>query len=334
MRRPINVVICLLLLGLGTAGDARGEAADTVQDLLTERWYEVEFFVFERSAVLEFNSRERLVRAHPHRYPDALTAYLEPGEAIGAAYSLDPETRLCLTFPTLEVRAVPEEATGAGEPLPAGDAEGAGAPAAPSPQAPPETATTLPETAPPAAAPDPDQALREAVAGFETSLAERSNLWQPADTFVLRTEARRLERSGQGRILFHGRWLQAVPPREAAEPVLVTGGVGFDGVRELMGSAAVTVGRYLHFQVALNYTAPELGATPAVLAMRGDGGIELVNPALPPRGYMTMVQSRRMRSEELHYLDHPKLGVIVRIDPVAIPQSLLTLAEALEEPVE
>jgi len=324
MRRPIIVTSLLLGLGLGAAGGARGEAAETVQNLLTERWYEVEFFVFERPAVLEFNSRERLVRAHPHRYPATLAAYLEPGEAIGAAYSLDPETRLCLTFPSLDVRETPEEAGDTLEPLPQ---EGVEAPAAPSPQA-------LPGTPAPAAAADPDQALREAVAEFEASLAEHSNAWQPADAFVLRSDARRLERSGQGRILFHGRWLQAVPPREAAVPVLVAGGIGFDGVSELMGSAAVTVGRYLHFQVELNYTAPELGAEPAVLVMQGNGASELANPSLPPRGYMTMVQSRRMRSEELHYLDHPKLGVIVRIDPVAIPQSLLTLAEALEEPVE
>lgn len=327
MRRT-TTVICLLA-ALGAAGGVRGEATETVQNLLTERWYEVEFFVFERPRVLEFNSRERLMRAHPRPYPAALGAFLEPGEKLGAAYTLDPETRLCLTFPTVDVLVPPEEETGT--PVPA---EGAELPEMPAEQVLPESSTALEETPAPLAAPGPEQQLREAVAGFEASLAERSNAWQPADAFVLSSDARRLERSGQGRVLFHGRWLQAVPPREAAEPVLVTGGVGFDGVHELMGSAAVTVGRYLHFQVAFNYTAPELGAAPAVLAMNGDDGSQLVNPVLPARGYMTMVQSRRMRSEELHYLDHPKLGVIVRIDPVAIPPDLLALADALEERLE
>jgi len=31
-------------------------------------------------------------------------------------------------------------------------------------------------------------------------------------------------------------------------------------------------------------------------------------------------QSRRMRSKKLHYIDHPKLGVLIKIMPVEIPQ--------------
>jgi len=42
-------------------------------------------------------------------------------------------------------------------------------------------------------------------------------------------------------------------------------------------------------------------------------------------------QSRRLRSNEIHYLDHPKFGIVVRIDPVAIPQELILLLEALEK---
>jgi len=38
-----------------------------------------------------------------------------------------------------------------------------------------------------------------------------------------------------------------------------------------------------------------------------------------------------MRSDEIHYLDHPKFGIVVRIDPVTIPQSLLEAFENLEE---
>ena len=37
-----------------------------------------------------------------------------------------------------------------------------------------------------------------------------------------------------------------------------------------------------------------------------------------------------MRSAEIHYLDHPKLGVVVRIDPVPIPDALTAAFDALE----
>ena len=40
---------------------------------------------------------------------------------------------------------------------------------------------------------------------------------------------------------------------------------------------------------------------------------------------------RRLRSEELHHLDHPAIGVLVRIDPIAIPAELVRSAAALEE---
>lgn len=41
---------------------------------------------------------------------------------------------------------------------------------------------------------------------------------------------------------------------------------------------------------------------------------------LPP--YIRLDQSRRVRSGELHYIDHPELGVIVRITPAVAPEAL------------
>ena len=57
-----------------------------------------------------------------------------------------------------------------------------------------------------------------------------------------------------------------------------------------------------------------------------------LSPAQPP--YMVMEESRRVRSGELHYLDHPKLGVLVRISPVVVPDALASAYLALEEDSE
>ncbi len=46
---------------------------------------------------------------------------------------------------------------------------------------------------------------------------------------------------------------------------------------------------------------------------------------------MQLLASRRLRSGEAHYLDHPKLGVLVRIEPVTPPESLSAAYLALEE---
>jgi len=43
-------------------------------------------------------------------------------------------------------------------------------------------------------------------------------------------------------------------------------------------------------------------------------------PELPP--YIRLDQSRRVRSSELHYIDHPELGVLVRVTPVVPPAVL------------
>ena len=60
----------------------------------------------------------------------------------------------------------------------------------------------------------------------------------------------------------------------------------------LTGQIALSRGRYLHLTLDLAYTAP-------------DGQRYVLR------------QSRRMRSTERHYIDHPKFGVIALITPSA-----------------
>jgi len=79
---------------------------------------------------------------------------------------------------------------------------------------------------------------------------------------------------------------------------------------ELDGTVKVVLGHYLHVYTDLAFRMPV-----ATQTVQGEG--------LSPSGnaiYEYRVQDhRRMRSRELHYLDHPLLGVLVRITPVAQP---------------
>jgi hypothetical protein len=185
--------------------------------------------------------------------------------------------------------------------------------------------------------PDPELDFLARVAAFEASLRASSQQWQAADQFQLRREAARIERRGLGRVLFHGRWLQAVPPRAEPDPILVTGGEALSRPlppHELIGTVGVTLGRYLHFRADLFFHGPGLGLLPAAAPMQANGEARLVAAEQVESGYMVLSESRRMRSEELHYLDHPKLGLVVRIDPVRIPDELLEAYVALEENAE
>jgi hypothetical protein len=178
----------------------------------------------------------------------------------------------------------------------------------------------------------------------------------PANEFLMRRDARLLERRGGHRVLLHGRWLQPVPGRDQPEAMFIQSGARLAGRYQLEGSLAVTLGRFLHFQAQLSYREPGMGQRPINLAVPppieipGPGIPEpgIPSPGLTPEqqlpeatrlpdpvaGIMVLDQSRRMRSEEIHYLDHPKLGIIVRIDPVELPDDLVADFELLQETLD
>ncbi len=55
-------------------------------------------------------------------------------------------------------------------------------------------------------------------------------------------------------------------------------------------------------------------------------GEEEAGPIYPFRHAVPMRQSRRMRSNEVHYLDHPLLGVVIKFTPVTADE-LAVIAE-------
>lgn len=106
-------------------------------------------------------------------------------------------------------------------------------------------------------------------------------------------------------------------------------------VHPLDGTVRVAVSRYLHVTTDLHLTTPvEWTAFPGQSSQTGEvagtddeeaildpaptGEIARQQHAIGPDG-RTMLsypfrQSRRMRSGELHYLDHPVLGLLIRVD--------------------
>lgn len=111
----------------------------------------------------------------------------------------------------------------------------------------------------------------------------------PRERLVLGDDAARLRREGF-QILWHGGWFQNVSTGRNPSVRIDTADGRVDGVIK------VDRGRYLHFK-------------PDLLLSR-DAAVE----ALPVR--YRLQQSRRMRSEQLHYLDHPHFGMLVMIKPL------------------
>jgi hypothetical protein len=110
----------------------------------------------------------------------------------------------------------------------------------------------------------------------------------PRDRFRMNAIAGSLERSRNYRPLAHFGWSQVGSPLNAAVAERLD---AFLPSGTLSGSAALARGRYLHLTLDLDF--------------RPDGQEQ----------HYVLRQTRRMRSTERHYFDHPQFGVIALVTP-------------------
>lgn len=125
----------------------------------------------------------------------------------------------------------------------------------------------------------------------------------PASNLVLSAEKNRLARQAGYRTLFHAAWYQPVGDGSHPRPVHIRGGKLMpNGAYELDGYISVTHGRFLHLHPDLYYTL----IAPAQYATASDAiGSTLLT--------VNLDTPRRMRSNEIHYLDNPLFGALVLI---------------------
>jgi len=308
---------------------------------LSRSWYYTEVIVFQRPAVLDHLSEEALV-APPRRLPHNLRTFASE-RPLSDQYPLYPQTHAYLSFPYLDQELLAPWQTDADEQAGPGldrrqtvtEPESSAA-AADVQRA---TAGVPPPVIRPRLGPDPLLDFLAALADFEAELAAQSYRWLAPETFTLTGMTNRLSRSSGYRVLLHGRWLQPVPARDAPEALLIEAGTPIGGTPPLKGSFDVTLGRYLHFNAHLYYTEPLLDRAPLdhplpppALDVAPASGLDAADFA--GGGYMQLHQSRRLRSDEVHYLDHPKLGIIVKIEAAEPPEALRAAFDALEESQE
>lgn len=284
---------------------------------LTERWYATELIIFQRPAVLEINTIEVLAQQSGRSYPHNIRSFFQ--DSFGAGYRLDPLTLLTPEYPLRPTQIRPSieiivSADAAPPPILLGDA---------------------PPTIEPKLEPHPLLDFLHKISTFEKRLLEQSYRWLAEDRLRLSAEANRMQRRPELKILWHGRWIQPVPARNAPQPLLIQLGRAFGDTYQLEGTLEVTIGRYLHFRPRLWYHEPGLGFKLSYVSRDlNRTAADAPTPWQPPENlignYMVLDESRTMRSEELHYLDHPKLGVVVRIDPIEAPADVVDAFDALE----
>ena len=136
---------------------------------------------------------------------------------------------------------------------------------------------------------------------------------------------RNLNLSPDHRVLFHAVWRQPVLNKIQASAVFIRGGDRYGQHNELEGSLLISynINRVdvearlwrNSFNVAsnLDWNVPPQPFTD-VLEDTSQDNVDLVIDQVYP-----MLETRQMISNELHYLDHPALGMLIEVRPYELP---------------
>ena len=161
-------------------------------------------------------------------------------------------------------------------------------------------------------APDLDQAIdlnQNSATGYQISNALR-----------LKDAAQKLEQSNRYQVLKHFAWRQRGYSKNQAKPIRIHDGhmmkiitTTQDLQRQerlvypIDGTLTLVLGRYLHLYTNLYYTTP-IDQTP-------NTNTTSISPQQAHLSSIPIHNHRRMRSKELHYIDHPLISMLVLITP-------------------
>ena len=143
-----------------------------------------------------------------------------------------------------------------------------------------------------------------------------------SDTGMLDKYTKTINASARYNVLVHKAWRQAGLDAESAidihidseedqvtnVPATLTGfnsGSGNENGSSISGEIRIILGRYLHIYTDLIYKRPNPSYSPALASSQNGEFKEF-----------SIKSHRRMRSKELHYIDHPLVGVLVKALPV------------------
>jgi hypothetical protein len=121
--------------------------------------------------------------------------------------------------------------------------------------------------------------------------------------------AKKLKSSKRYNVLVHKAWRQAGLghkdafdiPIDSRPPGATQQAIG----THIEGNIRIVLARYLHFYADMIYKQPRTGAAPV-----------WYDPEARLYKQYPIKSHRRMRSKELHYLDHPMVGILIKAMPV------------------
>ncbi|GAB4297255.1 MAG: peptidoglycan binding protein CsiV [Thiohalomonadaceae bacterium] len=139
----------------------------------------------------------------------------------------------------------------------------------------------------------------------------------PAENLRLQAEAQRIAEDSRYELLLHTGWRQPGLPKEQAVPVRIRAVEAVPegsapGLPRLDGTLRLILARYLHLEADLRYRS-------ATAAANGDSLFASFNDTADEEPLYRLSETRRMRSREVHYLDHPMFGIVAMVTPYELP---------------
>ena len=164
--------------------------------------------------------------------------------------------------------------------------------------------------------------------------------------YNLTSEVEKISESNTQRVIFHTAWRQPGLDKKIALPIYFKQEVPLPPVIKdenngattedvsvatktmpsvLEGILRVTLARYLHFEaeLTLQEKLPEVKITDNPFSVLDN---ENDREKIKKQGVIHLKQDRRrIRSSELHYMDHPVLGMLINITPYEKPEAQVTI---------
>jgi hypothetical protein len=141
----------------------------------------------------------------------------------------------------------------------------------------------------------------------------------PASQFKMTKEQLRLKRNPNYTILLHAAWIQSVPAPGQAKPIYITNQLANNATPgtapvDVSGLMTLNVQRFFNAYFNLTFTVP----TSTISALTDTSGFTNIQGN---SARFHLLENRRMRSNELNYIDYPLFGILIEIFPVTAPST-------------
>lgn len=141
---------------------------------------------------------------------------------------------------------------------------------------------------------------------------------QPASNENLNKIATRLDNSSQYRVDYHQSWQQFIMKKGQAKTINITHDDSL-----VVGTIRLDKATYLHAVLDL-----WLNQNKDLVPLDSDVTPQGTDISAPRNPHLE--ESRRIRSNKLYFFDHPKIGALLTLTPIATPDAVQTDLELLE----